>query len=81
MHTSNFTLYQLFQHNAQVYGDSTAFISTYGSINFRQFLNTVDRLAAGLTANNIGAGDRVCILAHRQRKNRCDILSSQLALV
>ena len=63
METRNYSLYQIFQHNAKTLGNNPAFISTKGTVTYSQFLDRVDRLAAGFTAQGIVKGDRVCILA------------------
>ena len=63
METRNYSLYQIFQHNAKTIGNNPAFISTKETITYGQLLIRVDRLAAGFTAQGIVKGDRVCILA------------------
>lgn len=60
---SRYSLYRVFQDNAQVAGDNPAFITADGTVTYQQFLDQVDRLAAGFTARGIEKGDRVCVLA------------------
>ncbi|HET7088783.1 MAG TPA: AMP-binding protein [Anaerolineae bacterium] len=63
MSLRGFTVYDLLQHNALASGDAPAAISAGRTVSHREFLNRVDRLAAGLTARGVAKGDRVCILA------------------
>jgi acyl-CoA synthetase (AMP-forming)/AMP-acid ligase II len=64
VNTRDYNLYHLFQANAQTLGDKPAFITTKETISYSQFLERVDRLAAGFSAQGIEKGDRVCILAN-----------------
>ena len=57
------SIYTLFQNNAQQKGTEPALISTEATYTHAQFLERVDQLAAGLKAQGINKGDRVCILA------------------
>ncbi|MBW8010863.1 MAG: AMP-binding protein [Chloroflexi bacterium] len=57
------TIYALFEHNAQAFGQSPAFIAGEETVTYAQFLERVDKLAAGLSDHNVSKGDRVCILA------------------
>jgi acyl-CoA synthetase (AMP-forming)/AMP-acid ligase II len=65
----DFNIYHLLQHNALVMGDAPAVFGGSAAENgihtlsHRQFLERVDRLAAGFAARRIGKGDRVAILA------------------
>ena len=59
----DFTLYQLLQHNATVHRTSPAVISEGQLVSHEEFLERVDRLASGMKENDIGKGERVCILA------------------
>jgi len=63
MNKKNYNLYQIFQKNAQSIGDDPAFITTKETVSYAQFLEGVDRLAAGFTKQGIKKGDRVCVLA------------------
>ncbi len=63
MSLRDFTVYHLLQHNARTAGDAPAAIDAGRTLTHRQFLDRVDRLAAGLAARGITKGDRVCILA------------------
>ncbi len=63
MNKKNYNLYHIFQRNAQSIGDNPAFITTKDTVSYAQFLEGVDRLAAGFTKQGIEKGDRVCILA------------------
>jgi acyl-CoA synthetase (AMP-forming)/AMP-acid ligase II len=57
------TLYHFLEHNARHYGAAPAVHGAEESISHEQFLDRVDRLAAGITKRGIAKGDRVCILA------------------
>jgi len=59
----DFTIYHLIQRNAKLYSDRTALISGDVKITNRQFLDIVDRLAAGLQQAGIENGDRIGVLA------------------
>lgn len=59
----DFNLYDQLRHNALTAGDSAAVITSGQIVSHRQLLDRVDRLAAGLSANGITQGDRVCMLA------------------
>src|SRR3972149_6400729 len=63
MSLRGFTVYDLLQHNALAAGDAPAAIGAGRTVSHREFLDHVDRLAAGLTARGVAKGDRVCILA------------------
>lgn len=60
---SRYSVYQMFQDNVQAAGENPAFITASGTVTYHQFLDRVDRLAAGYTARGIKKGDRVCVLA------------------
>lgn len=64
----NFSLYQLFQHNARTAGDQPALIGAEGTLTHSQFLTHIDRLAAGLTDREINQEDRVAILAQNSNE-------------
>ena len=57
------SIYDLIQFNANNAGDQPAFISPDKTLTYRQYLDRVDQLAAGLIESGIGQGDRICILA------------------
>lgn len=63
MQVHDFTLYDMLVRNAQMYGERPAVLSPQEHYTFRTFLSCVDRLAAGLAALSLQAGDRLCILA------------------
>lgn len=56
-------VYDLLQHNARTAGAAPAAFAGGQALSHREFLDRVDRLAAGLAAHGIAKGDRVCILA------------------
>lgn len=57
------TLYHFMEHNARYSGDRPAAIEDETIVTHRQFLERVDRLAAGMLAQGLRKGERVCILA------------------
>jgi len=59
----DFTIYHLIKRNAKFYSDRTALISGDVKITNQQFLDIVDRLAAGLQQAGIEKGDRLGVLA------------------
>jgi acyl-CoA synthetase (AMP-forming)/AMP-acid ligase II len=59
----DFTIYHLLKRNAKFYSNRTALISGDARITNQQFLDIVDRLAAGLQQAGIVKGDRLAILA------------------
>ena len=59
----DYTIYDYLQHNASTAGSAPAAIRMDETITYRQLLERVDRLSAGLTASGITKGDRICILA------------------
>ncbi len=59
----DFTIYHLIKRNAKLYSDRTALISSDVKITNQQFLDLVDRLAAGLQQAGIEKGDRLGVLA------------------
>jgi len=63
MELHEYTIYELLQSNAHQKGDQPAVISAEKSYTHAQFLERVDQLAAGLAAQGITKGDRLCILA------------------
>lgn len=63
MGAHGFTLYDMIERGASVYGDAPAVIQGERQISFREFRRRVDALAGGLAALGIAHGDRVCMLA------------------
>ncbi len=63
MESQDYTYYHLLQRNAQTLGDKPAFITASETVTHGQFLDQVDKLAGGFTAQGVVKGDRVCILA------------------
>jgi len=63
MDFQNSTIYQLLLENSRLKGDQPAVINTEAVYTHAQFLEHVDQLAAGLNAQGISKGDRICILA------------------
>jgi len=57
------TVYHLLQHTARTAGAAPAAIDAGRTLTHQQFLDRVDRLAAGIAARGVAKGDRVCILA------------------
>jgi long-chain acyl-CoA synthetase len=58
-----FTVYDIIERGASVYGDAPAVIHADRPLSFSEFKHRVDRLAAGLAALGIGKGERICVLA------------------
>jgi acyl-CoA synthetase (AMP-forming)/AMP-acid ligase II len=58
-----FTVYDLFARGAAVHGDAPAVIQGERVLSFRALRERMDALAAGLAAQGLVAGDRVCVLA------------------
>ena len=59
----DYSIYHLLRHNARTPGDAPAALVAGQAFSHQQFLDRVDRLAAGLAAHGMTKGDRVCILA------------------
>jgi acyl-CoA synthetase (AMP-forming)/AMP-acid ligase II len=60
----NFTIYDLYERNAAVYGNRIALVCNEHRITFSDLLHEVQSLASGLKAQGIGKGDRIAILAY-----------------
>ena len=58
-----FTVYDMMAWGAARYGDAPALIDAAGPRSFRQLVERVDALAAGLAGLGLAKGDRLCILA------------------
>ncbi|MBM3144439.1 MAG: AMP-binding protein [Chloroflexi bacterium] len=63
MEFHNTTIYEIIQKNARLKGHRMAVISAERTFTHAQFLERVDQLAVGLSAEGISKGDRICILA------------------
>ena len=59
----DFNIYQLIRRNARMYTERTALISGELKITYRQYLDKVDRLAAGLQKSCVEKGDRIAVLS------------------
>ncbi len=62
MSLRSFTIYDIFQRNADLFETDTALVCGDKRISFGELRARVDRLAGGLAAAGIGKGDRVAIL-------------------
>jgi long-chain acyl-CoA synthetase len=60
----DYTIYSIIKRNARVHGNKIALIFREEKVTHRQYLLTVDRLAAGLSSAGIQKGDRIAVLAH-----------------
>jgi acyl-CoA synthetase (AMP-forming)/AMP-acid ligase II len=60
----NFTIYDLFERNAAIYGNRVALVCNEHRITFSDLLQQVQSLASGLKGQGIGKGDRIAILAY-----------------
>lgn len=58
-----FTLFDVIERNALLRAGATAFVHEDRRVSHREHLVRVDRLAAGLGAAGVGAGDRIVILS------------------
>ena len=63
MSVHDFTVYDIIARGADVYGDAPALFQGEQQWSFAEFRHRVDRLAAGLHALGLRAGERVAILA------------------
>lgn len=59
----DFTLSDVIERNAQLYGDRLAFVADGQRISHREYASRVERLAAGLAGIGLAAGERVAVLA------------------
>ncbi len=57
------TTYEILIKNAHQHGDELAAVSPDRSLMHNEFLERVDRLAAGLSETGLERGDRICVLA------------------
>src|SRR5215475_3531908 len=57
------TLGDIFRRNAQLFPDRTAIVCGPERIGHRDYLERAERLAAGLAAQGVKAGDRVAVVA------------------
>ena len=63
MSVQGFTVYDMIARGAVVHGPAPAVIQGERQLSFRQFLERVDALAAGLAGLGVGKGERIGILA------------------
>ena len=63
MSLRSFTLQDLINRNAQLYGSNTALVFGAQRVTHAQYARRTARLAAGLAAVGVGQGDRLAILA------------------
>lgn len=63
MRIRSFSVYDMMARNARVAGDDVAVREGDTTITFSAFQGEVDRLAAGLSRQGVGRGDRLAILA------------------
>ncbi|MCL4744507.1 MAG: AMP-binding protein [Burkholderiaceae bacterium] len=59
----DFTLFDVIERNAQLYGDRIAFVADGLRISHREYAVRVERVAAGLARAGLVAGERVAVLA------------------
>ncbi|WP_418319926.1 AMP-binding protein [Piscinibacter sakaiensis] len=64
MNLRSFTLHDQIQRNARLYGQRTAFVCDGHSVSHAQYAASAARMAAGLHAAGVVAGERVAILSH-----------------
>lgn len=62
MSLRSFTIYDIFQRNADLFASDTALVCGDRRIGFAELRARADRLAAGLAAEGVQKGDRVAIL-------------------
>lgn len=62
MSLRSFSIYDVFQRNADLFATDTALVCGQRRISFAELRARVDRLAGGLAAEGVGKGDRVAIL-------------------
>ena len=63
MSLRSFTLHDLINRNAKLYGSNTALLFGDQRVTHAQYAERTARLAAGLAAAGVGQGDRLAILA------------------
>ncbi|HEV8532012.1 MAG TPA: AMP-binding protein [Methylomirabilota bacterium] len=63
MSVHGFTVYDVIERGASLFGDAPAVIQNERSLSFREFKDRVDALAAGLAGLGMTKGDRICVLA------------------
>ena len=63
MSLRSFTLHDLINRNAKLYGSNTALVFGDQRVTHAQYAERTARLAAGLAAAGVGQGDRLAILA------------------
>lgn len=60
----NFSLYDMFERNARVHKDRIALTDETRQMSFEVLLMESQALAAGLSEQGVGRGDRIAVLAH-----------------
>lgn len=68
MGSRDLTLYHFLQQNSQNTGSAPAIIDSERSVTHSEFLERVDRLAAGISQSGIAKGERLCILAQNSHE-------------
>jgi len=63
MAPKEFALIDVYRRNAELFPDRTAFVFESQRITHREYLERVERLAAGLAREGVKSGDRVAILS------------------
>ena len=63
MAVTDFTFFDVYQRNARLFPERTAFVFEGQRITHRDYLGRVERLAAGLARQGVAQGDRVAILS------------------
>ena len=58
----DFTVYDFIRRNAQIYPDRDCIVFKDSRLNFRDYKDKCDRLAAGLVRSGIGKGDRIGVV-------------------
>ena len=57
-------LYRILEHSVRLNGDKTAVTSAKGSLTYKEFLDTAERLGSALYGLGLSPGDRVAVLDH-----------------
>ncbi len=64
----DFTIYDAMARNAQIHGDKPAVLDERGILDHRTLLDLTNRLASGLKAYGVRAGDRIAALGKNSRE-------------
>jgi acyl-CoA synthetase (AMP-forming)/AMP-acid ligase II len=59
----DFTLFDIIERNARLHAGATAFVHEERRVTHADYLAGVEKLAAGLAAVGVGAGDRIVVLS------------------